>query len=148
MITLAIDTSTTRGSVALLADGILRLEENFLADRSHSATLFAVLERALALVSGRSVSIRLLSVLARARMRECGMLVAAAIRLRNWAGLAARQVSRPWPHWRRTSRIFWRSETRGRKPFTSRASKMARASKARCSRHGIRTSREGLPLMP
>lgn len=53
MITLAIDTSTTRGGVALLADGILRLEENFLADRSHSATLFAVLERALALVAGQ-----------------------------------------------------------------------------------------------
>ena len=53
MITLAIDTSTARGGVALLADGILLLEENFLADRSHSATLFAVLERALASIAGQ-----------------------------------------------------------------------------------------------
>jgi tRNA threonylcarbamoyl adenosine modification protein YeaZ len=51
MITLAIDTSTTRGSVALLDDGALLLDENFSADRSHSATLFAVLERARALTS-------------------------------------------------------------------------------------------------
>lgn len=47
---LAIDTSTPRGSVALLAAGQLLLEEKFLSDRSHSATLFAVLERARALV--------------------------------------------------------------------------------------------------
>lgn len=47
---LAIDTSTARGSVALLVDGALRLEETFTADRSHSATLFAVLERARALI--------------------------------------------------------------------------------------------------
>jgi len=43
---LGIDTSTTRGSVALLADGELRLDETFTADRSHSASLFTVLERA------------------------------------------------------------------------------------------------------
>jgi tRNA threonylcarbamoyladenosine biosynthesis protein TsaB len=49
MITLAIDTSTARGSVALLADGVLQLDESFTADRSHSASLFAVLERARAL---------------------------------------------------------------------------------------------------
>jgi len=53
MITLAIDTSTTRGGVALLAGGILRLEENFVADRSHSASLFSVLERARALIPGQ-----------------------------------------------------------------------------------------------
>jgi tRNA threonylcarbamoyladenosine biosynthesis protein TsaB len=47
---LAIDTSTTRGSVALLADGELRLNEMFSADRSHTASLFGVLERARALV--------------------------------------------------------------------------------------------------
>ena len=46
MITLAIDTSTPRGSVALLVDGELRLDETFTADRSHSASLFAVLEMA------------------------------------------------------------------------------------------------------
>jgi tRNA threonylcarbamoyladenosine biosynthesis protein TsaB len=52
MITLAIDTSTTRGAVALLAGGVLLLEENFVADRSHSASLFSVLERARALLPG------------------------------------------------------------------------------------------------
>jgi tRNA threonylcarbamoyl adenosine modification protein YeaZ len=51
MITLAIDTSTTRGSVALLRDGVLLLDENFSADRSHSATLFSALERAFALTA-------------------------------------------------------------------------------------------------
>jgi tRNA threonylcarbamoyl adenosine modification protein YeaZ len=49
MITLALDTSTSRGSVALLVDGELRLDERFSADRSHSATLFTVLEKARAL---------------------------------------------------------------------------------------------------
>jgi tRNA threonylcarbamoyl adenosine modification protein YeaZ len=52
MITLAIDTSTTRGGVALLADGTLLLDECFVADRSHSASLFTVLERARALIPG------------------------------------------------------------------------------------------------
>lgn len=46
MITLAIETSTSRGSVALLDDGALILDEKFVADRSHSASLFTVLERA------------------------------------------------------------------------------------------------------
>ena len=46
MTILGIDTSTTRGSVALSTDGELRLEETFTADRSHSASLFTVLERA------------------------------------------------------------------------------------------------------
>ena len=50
MTILAIDTSTSRGSVALLVDGELRLDETFTADRSHSASLFAVLERARGLV--------------------------------------------------------------------------------------------------
>ncbi len=49
MITLALDTSTTHGSVALLAEGVLLLDASFVADRSHSATLFAVLEKARAL---------------------------------------------------------------------------------------------------
>ena len=49
MTILAIDTSTTHGSVALLADGELRLEETFTADRTTSSALFAVLERAVAL---------------------------------------------------------------------------------------------------
>ncbi len=48
MITLAIDTSTMRGSVAVLADGVLLLAQDFSADRSHSSTLFTVLERACA----------------------------------------------------------------------------------------------------
>jgi tRNA threonylcarbamoyl adenosine modification protein YeaZ len=47
MITLAIDTSTARGGVALLRDGAVLFAENFLADRSHSAHLFSSLERAL-----------------------------------------------------------------------------------------------------
>ncbi len=51
MITLAIDTSTPHGSVALLDDGVVRLEETFVADRSHSASLFAVLEKARSLTS-------------------------------------------------------------------------------------------------
>ena len=46
MITLAIDTSTSRGSVAVFAYGDLVFDESFTADRSHSATLFACLERA------------------------------------------------------------------------------------------------------
>ena len=50
MITLALDTSTNRGSVVLLADGVVLLEESFTADRSHSVTLFPILERARALV--------------------------------------------------------------------------------------------------
>jgi tRNA threonylcarbamoyl adenosine modification protein YeaZ len=49
MITLALDTSTTQGSVALLGDGLVLLDERFSADRSHSATLFTVLEKARAL---------------------------------------------------------------------------------------------------
>lgn len=49
MTILAIDTSTNHGSVALLADGEMRLDETFVADRSHSSSLFAVLERAVAL---------------------------------------------------------------------------------------------------
>ncbi len=49
MITLAIDTSATHGSVALLADGVLLLDERFSADRSHSASLFVTLEKVRAL---------------------------------------------------------------------------------------------------
>lgn len=44
---LAIDTSTNRGSVAVLGeDGTLLFAEDFSADRTHSAALFSVLERA------------------------------------------------------------------------------------------------------
>jgi tRNA threonylcarbamoyl adenosine modification protein YeaZ len=45
MITLAIDTSTPHGSVALLEDDALRLEEHFIGDRSHSSSLFVALEK-------------------------------------------------------------------------------------------------------
>jgi tRNA threonylcarbamoyladenosine biosynthesis protein TsaB len=45
MITLAIETSTTSGGVALLHDGELLFHERFLADRSHSSQLFTVLQR-------------------------------------------------------------------------------------------------------
>src|SRR5829696_5489793 len=43
---LAIDTSSPHGSVALLVDGALIFEEEFTADRTTSASLFAVLTRA------------------------------------------------------------------------------------------------------
>ena len=43
---LAIDTSTARGSVALLAFDQVVFEENFTADRSHSSALFAALQNA------------------------------------------------------------------------------------------------------
>jgi tRNA threonylcarbamoyladenosine biosynthesis protein TsaB len=60
MITLAIDTSTPHGSVALLdsealqgdtpqADQALLLDEHFIGDRSHSSSLFVALEKARAL---------------------------------------------------------------------------------------------------
>ena len=55
MITLAIDTSTPHGSVALLdsetlgTDNTLFFEEHFIGDRSHSASLFVALEKARAL---------------------------------------------------------------------------------------------------
>lgn len=48
MTILAIDTSTHHGTVALLVDGELRLDETFTADRRTSAALFPVLARALA----------------------------------------------------------------------------------------------------
>jgi tRNA threonylcarbamoyladenosine biosynthesis protein TsaB len=45
MITLAIDTSTPHGSVALLADDAVLFDERFIGDRSHSSSLFVALER-------------------------------------------------------------------------------------------------------
>jgi len=49
MITLAIDTSTPHGGVALLDEGALTFHERFTADRSHSSSLFTSLEKACAL---------------------------------------------------------------------------------------------------
>jgi tRNA threonylcarbamoyl adenosine modification protein YeaZ len=46
MITLAIETSTPQGSVAIVAYGDLIFDEKFTADRSHSSALFSCLERA------------------------------------------------------------------------------------------------------
>jgi tRNA A37 threonylcarbamoyladenosine modification protein TsaB len=46
MITLALDTSTPTGSVAVMSSGEVIFEETFKADRSHSSSLFAALERA------------------------------------------------------------------------------------------------------
>jgi tRNA threonylcarbamoyladenosine biosynthesis protein TsaB len=46
MITLALDTSTPAGSVVVLAFREVAFEETFTADRSHSSSLFSVLERA------------------------------------------------------------------------------------------------------
>jgi tRNA threonylcarbamoyl adenosine modification protein YeaZ len=48
MTTLALETSTPRGGVALFRDGELVFSESFTADRSHSSELFGVIERALA----------------------------------------------------------------------------------------------------
>lgn len=48
MITLAIDTSTPQGSVAVVQDGTVIVDDQFMADRSHSASLFITLERVLA----------------------------------------------------------------------------------------------------
>ena len=47
MITLAIDTSTSQGSVAMIENGKVILNDQFMADRSHSASLFITLERVL-----------------------------------------------------------------------------------------------------
>ena len=46
MTVLAIDTSTSRGTVALLRDGAFLLDEVFTADRSQSSALFPILEKA------------------------------------------------------------------------------------------------------
>ena len=45
MMTLALDTSTAHGSVALLDGNTMLLEEKFTADRSHSSSLFVALEK-------------------------------------------------------------------------------------------------------
>jgi tRNA threonylcarbamoyl adenosine modification protein YeaZ len=47
MVTLALETSTPRGGVALLRDAEIIFTETFTADRSHSSELFAVIEQAL-----------------------------------------------------------------------------------------------------
>ncbi len=49
MITLALDTSTNRGSVTVLDGDRILLDEIFTADRSHTSTLFPILEKARAL---------------------------------------------------------------------------------------------------
>lgn len=50
MTILALDTSTPRGSVALLCDGTLLLDETFPADRSHTSALYPIIQRAKSLV--------------------------------------------------------------------------------------------------
>ena len=50
MITLALETSTIRGSVAVSEDGKTLFNEAFTADRSHSSQLFVSLERVFAAV--------------------------------------------------------------------------------------------------
>ena len=50
MTVLAIDTSTTRGSVALIDGDRVLLDETFTSDRSHGSLLVPVLERARTLV--------------------------------------------------------------------------------------------------
>jgi tRNA threonylcarbamoyladenosine biosynthesis protein TsaB len=44
MTILAIDTTTSRGSIALLADGVVTLDQTFAADRSQSSQLFPILQ--------------------------------------------------------------------------------------------------------
>lgn len=51
MISLALDTSTPKGSVAVVAFGEIAFFETFTADRSHSSALFAALEQARSCVS-------------------------------------------------------------------------------------------------
>jgi tRNA threonylcarbamoyladenosine biosynthesis protein TsaB len=94
MITLAIDTSTTRGGVALLCDGIFLLEENFVADRSHSASLFSVLERAVALIPGPHLD-QVAIGLGPGSYAGVRIAIAAAIGLEF--GLGARLVGIPSP---------------------------------------------------
>jgi tRNA threonylcarbamoyladenosine biosynthesis protein TsaB len=48
MMTMALETSTPRGGVALFRNGEMIFSHTFTADRSHSSELFAVIERALA----------------------------------------------------------------------------------------------------
>jgi tRNA threonylcarbamoyl adenosine modification protein YeaZ len=48
VLTLVLETSTARGGVALFRERELVFSESFVADRSHSSDLFAVIERALA----------------------------------------------------------------------------------------------------
>ena len=54
MITLALETSTTRGSVAAIENGALLFSESFSANRSHSSQLFDCIERTLFAVSEKS----------------------------------------------------------------------------------------------
>ena len=51
MITLAIETSTTQGSVALMRDGECLLERAFASERSHNSQIFAPLQEALELAT-------------------------------------------------------------------------------------------------
>jgi len=51
MTILALDTSTPHASIALLADGVVLLEERFTAARGHSALLFPILARARAVAA-------------------------------------------------------------------------------------------------
>jgi tRNA threonylcarbamoyl adenosine modification protein YeaZ len=44
---LTIETSTARGAVALVRDGVVQYEKSFLSERSHNAQLFAPLKEAL-----------------------------------------------------------------------------------------------------
>ena len=51
MITLAIETSTARGSIALMRDGECVLERAFASERSHNSQIFAPLQEALELAT-------------------------------------------------------------------------------------------------
>lgn len=87
---LALDTSTPHGHVALLADGDVRLDESFTADRGHSALLFPILERA------RSLAPRIdLVAVGLGPGSYAGVRIAIAAALGFEMGLGARLVGVP-----------------------------------------------------
>jgi len=100
MTLLAIDTSTARGSVALLRDGEILFAENFTADRSHSSSLFASLatmrERftqldqiAIGLGPGSYAGVRI------AVSAAIGLSLATGAKLLGLASIAALDVAEP-----------------------------------------------------
>ncbi len=57
MITLAIETSTTQGSIALMRDGELLLQQSFASERSHNSQIFAPLGEALELATPELIAV-------------------------------------------------------------------------------------------
>jgi len=57
VITLAIETSTTQGSIALMRDGELLLQQSFASERSHNSQIFAPLGEALELATPELIAV-------------------------------------------------------------------------------------------